>query len=257
MKNPIVVAYGGGLNSTAVLVGMAQRKVVPDAIVFADTGAEKPATYDHVAWMDAWCSRNGFPRIEVVRNERETLEEKCLRNGVLPSLAYGLKSCSLVFKKDPQEKWATAWERGQEAWNFGERCIKVIGFDAGETRRAGIKNDERWIFWYPLIEWDMDREACLALLTAEGVPVPPKSSCFFCPASTKREILDLSIKHADLMARALKLEAHAKDAGNLTTTKGLGRRFAWADFLNSECRQARLFPDPDDVPCMCADGEDA
>lgn len=43
--NKIVVSYGGGTNSTALLVGMVNNKIIPDAIIFADTGGEKPETY--------------------------------------------------------------------------------------------------------------------------------------------------------------------------------------------------------------------
>jgi len=38
----MVVSYGGGVNSTAVLVGMVERGIRPDAILFADTGGEHP-----------------------------------------------------------------------------------------------------------------------------------------------------------------------------------------------------------------------
>ena len=35
-----IVSYGGGTNSTAMLVGLWERGERPDAIVFADTGGE-------------------------------------------------------------------------------------------------------------------------------------------------------------------------------------------------------------------------
>lgn len=44
---PLMIAYGGGVNSAAMLVGCKQRGIRPDAIVFADTGDEKPETYQH------------------------------------------------------------------------------------------------------------------------------------------------------------------------------------------------------------------
>lgn len=37
-----VVSFGGGVNSTAVLIGLHDRSEIPDAILFADTGGEKP-----------------------------------------------------------------------------------------------------------------------------------------------------------------------------------------------------------------------
>ena len=45
---PLVVAYGLGVNSTAMLVEFARRKIRPDLILFADTGGEKPETYRYM-----------------------------------------------------------------------------------------------------------------------------------------------------------------------------------------------------------------
>lgn len=64
-RRPLVVSYGGGVNSTAVLVGYAERGIIPDAIVFADTGGEKPETYQTVADVSAWCVARGMPQIRL------------------------------------------------------------------------------------------------------------------------------------------------------------------------------------------------
>jgi len=37
---PVVVSYGGGTNSTALLVGMQERDLRPDLILFADPGGD-------------------------------------------------------------------------------------------------------------------------------------------------------------------------------------------------------------------------
>lgn len=60
-RQPLVVSYGVGVDSTALLVGLRQRGVVPDAILFADTGSEKPETYRYLPLIDAWLDRIGFP----------------------------------------------------------------------------------------------------------------------------------------------------------------------------------------------------
>ena len=66
--SPIVVSYGGGTNSTAMLILMRDRGERPALIMFADTGDEKPETYEHLATMQEWCAANEFPAIAVVRN---------------------------------------------------------------------------------------------------------------------------------------------------------------------------------------------
>lgn len=41
---PHIVAFGGGVDSTAMVVGLIQEKRPIDLILFADTGGERPAT---------------------------------------------------------------------------------------------------------------------------------------------------------------------------------------------------------------------
>ena len=47
-----MVSYGGGVNSTALLVGLHQHRIPVDLILFADTGAEHPHTYACLDIMD-------------------------------------------------------------------------------------------------------------------------------------------------------------------------------------------------------------
>src|SRR5580658_8449630 len=106
---PLVVAYGLGVNSTAMLVEFAIRGIRPDLILFADTGGEKPETYQYLKVIGPFLRHVGFPPVIVVRYQPkwavyDTLEAQCLHTGTLPSLAYGGKSCSIKYKKSPQDK---------------------------------------------------------------------------------------------------------------------------------------------------------
>ena len=95
-NNILIVAYGGGTNSTAMLVGLKKQGVIPDGIIFADTGGERPHTYEHLKVMQGWLKDNGFPEIITVKNEQPSkmgsLENMCLNNKILPAVAYGFKS---------------------------------------------------------------------------------------------------------------------------------------------------------------------
>lgn len=252
MNHPLIVAYGGGANSTAMLIEMHRRGIRPDLIMFADTGGERPETYDAVSMVDLWCRKRFGIGIEVVRKtyqgKPETLEENCRRMEMLPSIAYGFKSCSLKYKVDPQDKFTNHWEPALECWQKGGKCQKWIGYDAGEERRAKIAENSKYTFRYPLIEWGIHREDCLAICKSEGLP-SAKSSCFFCPSMKRHEITQLAKDHPSLMRRALDMEARAK----LTSIAGLGRSFSWSAFLKGESEQSRLFPELE-VPCGCYDG---
>jgi hypothetical protein len=94
---PLVVAYGLGVDSTAMLIEFALRKIRPDLILFADTGGEKLETYAYLPVIQDYLVHIGFPTVIIVRYvptraAYSTLEDQCLHTGTLPSLAYGGKS---------------------------------------------------------------------------------------------------------------------------------------------------------------------
>ena len=254
---PVLVTYGGGVNSSAVLIGMVNRGEPIDAVLFSDTGGETPATYRYVSMMSLWLDDHGYPEIQTVRYQTregvvQTLEENCLAWPRMPSIAYGWKTCSDRWKRRPQEKWMKKWEPAKAAWAAGLQVIKVIGYDADEPQRAAkVRDDKRYRHRYPLLEWDMGRDECVAAIAAEGLPVPGKSSCFFCPSMRKREVLALSVSDPDLMQRALEMERLSNPRGAL---KGLGRDWSWAALLDADERQQTIFTDPAEPPCGCYDG---
>lgn len=250
MKTPLAVAYGGGTNSSAMLIEMQRRGVVPDLILFADTGGELPETYDFIATFSKWLVSNGMPEITQVRYAKETLEENCLRSNILPSLAYGFKSCSLKYKVQPQNKFLNNWQPAKDCWKSGGRVLKLIGYDAGESRRVKDYDDKKYIYEYPLVRWGWNREKCVQVVAGAGFR-PAKSSCFFCPAMRKVEVLELARTHPELARRAVAIERNA----HLKKIVGLGRNWKWEDLIRSDESQSRLFDElPDPVPCGCYDG---
>lgn len=252
LKPPIMVSYGAGTNSTAMLVEMVRRGERVDLITFADTGGERPETYAYVEMFSAWLVERGMPNIVTVKKggREETLEENCLRMNMLPSVAYGFKSCSQKYKIEPQEKFANNHSLTLAAWANGLKVVKCIGYDAGEPHRAKLFEDKKYQWRYPLLEWDMGREECIESIRSAGLPLPGKSSCFFCPNAKPPEILSLP---ADLQNRAIAMERNAE----LTNIKGLGRRWRWEDLIASDRQQMDMFSQSADMPCGCYDGDAA
>lgn len=239
---PLVVAYGVGVDSTAMLVGLQQHGIVPDLVLWADTGDEKAATYAYLPVINAWLRSVGFPEVTAVKNPRPksgdvSLSAACLRTGVLPALAYGMHQCSIVWKQVPQHAYIKTWAPAVAARAKGLPVVTAIGYDAGprdgaRRYKAEGKASEGFRNVFPLIEWGWDREICEAQILAAGLPVPVKSACFHCPASKKHEIDALARDEPELAARAILMEKTAAARG-LKTTKGLGRNFAWGDYLAS------------------------
>ncbi len=270
---PLIVCYGGGVDSTAMLILLKRNGITPAAITFADTGGEKPETYDTVRAMSQWCEAVGFPPVtwckyQPSRAPYADLEGNNTANETLPSLAFGMKSCSMKWKAQPQDYAIKGCKSGPNACEphpawidakaRGVKPCKLIGYDNGpaDLRRAKrLKTEDKsFSYAYPLQLVGWTREDCIREIIAEGLPVPIKSACFYCPASQKWELYWLAGKHPDLFERALQLEHRAmigkhsrwgsdtctygKDWEKLVNepadqwpttsiTVGLGRAFAW------------------------------
>lgn len=251
VKWPIAVSFGGGTNSAAMLIEMARREVIPDLIMFADTGGELPETMQFVADFSEWLVRHGMPPVITVNDGRRTLEEEVLEANTLPSLVFGFRSCSDKYKVRPQNRYLKTWQPALDAWEAGGKVVKLIGYDAGESHRVKGHDDARFMVSYPLVEWNWRRKECVDVVASEGFN-PAKSACWFCPASRKGEVLQLAEKHPDLFARAVAMEQNATVA---TTVKGLGRNWRWEDLVKADENQMKLFDNiPDQVPCGCYDG---
>lgn len=259
MREPIVVSWGAGDNSTAMVVGLLERGVPPDLVLFADTGGEHARTYRFISEFRAWLEARDV-EFEIVRHPGRTLEEECLDGEMLPSLAYGYASCSDKWKRRPLDRRVSTWELALAAWDRGEQVVRAIGYDAGprDRKRAARANQansasRRWRLWYPLIEWGWSREECVEAIARAGLSRPGKSACFFCPASKRREVLELRKQEPELFARAIALEKNAK----LSSIKGLGRSWSWSTLDVTETAQGKfVFDDDNDerLPCMCDDG---
>lgn len=237
---PLCVCYGMGVDSTALLVGLAARGIRPDLITFADVGAEKPDTYLYAPIIRDWLRDQDFPQFEVCRYVPKrapytTLYGNCWVNETIPSLAFGRKSCSLKWKRDAQEPLRKRLPEAVRAWSEGHKVTKAIGFDASERRRtyAGVGQElDEYSYWYPLQDWGWDRERCKQEIARAGLPVPVKSACFCCPAMKRHEIDDLRRRAPEQYKAALALEERYRTGkhwrGADASTVGLGRRFAWS-----------------------------
>jgi hypothetical protein len=257
MNRPYIVAFGGGVDSTAMVLGLIEKNEPIDLILFADTGAERPTTYQHIENFSNYLVKNNYPEIVILRNKNKegdtvTLEDDCLKRKCLPSIAYGFKTCSSHFKIQPQDKFLNNWQPTKDCWKEGLKAVKYIGYDAGEQHRAdnaAKRIDPKYENKYPLIDWQWERDDCLKIIAKHGITNVGKSACFFCPSSKPREIVDLYEKYPDLLDRALELEKQAE----LTSIKGLGRNYAWSEVILMHKSQMTLPLTGFDLPCECTE----
>ena len=71
---PVVLAYGIGVDSTALLIELHARGQAPDLVLTADTGNEKPATYATAVSVSSWSamSRSDSRSYEGVNSGRQS-----------------------------------------------------------------------------------------------------------------------------------------------------------------------------------------
>lgn len=200
----LVVAYGGGTNSSAFLIEFARLGIIPKLILFSDTGGERPATYLFIQQFSNWLVKHGMPPIiTVIKGVKkgfpvETLEQNCIRKKMLPSIAYGYKTCSEKFKIRAQEKYVRHNPELKAILKTGVKLVKVIGYDAGEERRAKAYVHPQYEYWYPLIEWGWDRAKCVEVVKSAGF-APAKSSCFFCLGGDTEIFTDRGLKKIETL----------------------------------------------------------
>lgn len=225
-----VFSFGGGVDSTGMLFEFDRQGYMPDLLIFADTGGERPDIYEHIKKLNKWLGEKWDKQIIIVRN-KETLYDECIRRETLPALAMGHHTCSQKHKIRPIAKYLRA--------NGHRKIIKILGFDALEFDRArrglmSVENkkntEEKGIdmkIWFPLIEWGKTRTDLTKEINEVGF-CASKSSCFFCPAMGRGEVRQLEQHYPDLLEKALDMERGAK----LDNTKGLGRSWNWEQELN-------------------------
>lgn len=214
------ISYGGGVQSTAMLVLAAQGKLGYDidAALFANVGddSEHPATISYVRDVAIpYAAAQGIELHTLDRVKRdgsvETLMGRLMKEGSrslpipvrMSNGAPGNRSCTADFKIRVVGKWLKA--NGATAENPATVCI---GISTDEIQRVGNKKAmpyEQPV--YPLIEIGHDRSACQQIIAKAGLPVPPKSSCFFCPFHRPQMWAEMRRDEPELFFKAAELEA--------------------------------------------------
>lgn len=207
-----LLSYGGGVNSTAMILLMEEtcefQEIFSELhIVFADTGVEHPKTYDFLEVMDTYLAERGQRLIRV--EAEKTLLEMCQERNFLPSRMS--RWCTKESKLNP------LWDYEKEVFKLNPKnnevqLIRFIGIDAGESHRVRVSGYKHIKQRYPLIEYDLDRDACIRLIEKRGLLVPKKSGCFFCPFSSRHELARLSIEYPLLFDEAVRLEQSVNEA---------------------------------------------
>lgn len=207
-----VLSLGAGVQSTTVALLAARGDIAaPDCAIFADTGWEPQAVYDHLNWLEAQLP---FP---VHRVERGNIRDDLLR------CAEGHWTDVPAFIKSPDGSIGIINRQCTKQYKIRPIRQKVRQLLGLERRRSpttpvveqwiGISTDEairmkpsmeNWqVNCWPLIERHMSRRDCLRWLAERQYPEPPKSACIGCPFHSNEQWLALS---PDEFAEAVEID---------------------------------------------------
>ncbi|MFI2346891.1 phosphoadenosine phosphosulfate reductase [Streptomyces sp. NPDC019443] len=184
-------SFGGGWQSTAALVLAAQERIDFRTFLFANVGSdsENPATLRYLEQYAApYAAAHGLDLIELHREAKGTTETICQRilssNGSRQTIPVfltngkpGKRNCTYDFKILVTGAWLKA--HGASA---DHRATVAMGISLDEIGRANPNKAmpyERLA--YPLLDLKIRRADCPRIIRSAGLPVPPKSSCDFCP----------------------------------------------------------------------------
>ncbi|RSN64689.1 phosphoadenosine phosphosulfate reductase [Actinomadura sp. WAC 06369] len=217
MESLRVISYGGGVQSTALLVLAAQRQIDYRTFVFANVGddSEHPATLAYVREIAIPYARShGLELHEVGRCRRDGSIDTLWRQLHNPNLrsipipvrmrngAPGRRSCTADFKIKVVGKWLR-----QRGASVQFPATVGIGISVDEIHRANKRRCEPYEkIEYPLLDLGLRREDCADVVAGVGLPVPAKSACYFCPLKTVEEWRLQRRDEPDLFSKAVQLE---------------------------------------------------
>lgn len=215
-----IISYGGGVQSTAMIVLAAQGKLGKvDAALFSNVGddSEHPRTNEYVREiMQPWAAERNFPVHELHRTLKDgttqTLWQRMMDydgeklREPIPVYGFSGAPMSRSCTADHKIKVLGRWIR-QNVPKDQLPCDVLIGISVDEIHRANRGKDEKWERrQYPLLDLGLRRSDCVEVIKDVGLPVPPKSSCFFCPFHSLNVWSELRRDEPKLFERAAILE---------------------------------------------------
>lgn len=214
-------SFGGGVQSTAVLVLAATGRVQYDTFLFANVGAdsENPATLAYVEQVaKPYATAHGIELVELQRTRRNGETDTLLRQlersarsidipAYMGSGAPGNRNCTGNFKIDVIARY-----QKQHGATSAAPCVTGLGISLDEIQRARTDSGIAWqTLEYPLLDLRMYRRDCVRVIEDAGLPVPPKSSCWFCPFHRRDEWKRLKREQPGLFSKAVALEQMLND----------------------------------------------
>lgn len=210
-----IVSYGGGVDSTAMIIWLIKNKKPIDYVVFSDTGNEVPETYEFIEkHMIPYLNRYGIKFVVVYPFKKRSLYTRCWKREVFPDTHH--RWCTRDVKITPIHKFYK---------KLKGKIFEYMGIAYDDIRRMKPALEDYIEKIYPLVDNKLTRELCVAIIIQGNLPLPVKSGCFFCCYNTKERWDWLEDAHPELYKLAQQLEErskHFKKSGKKLIKNGIG-----------------------------------
>ncbi len=207
-----IFSFWGGVQSVAALVLSAQKRIDFQTFLFCNVGIDSenretlhyvhdiafPFAVDHgLALIELEKKRNGVPDTiySHILDSPSSIGIPVYMSGGAP----GNRSCTIDYKVKVVEKWLREHD--------GYPAEIGIGFSLDEFRRLTTAHDsEKKRNVYPLLDLRLTREDCKKIIMGAGLPIPPKSSCWFCPFHSMKTWQAMRENEPETFEKAMQLE---------------------------------------------------
>ncbi|MEU3074838.1 phosphoadenosine phosphosulfate reductase [Streptomyces laurentii] len=211
-------SFGGGVQSMAALVLAARGELDYRTFLMANVGddSEHPGTLRYLRqYATPYAEAHGLELVVLDRvmkrsGEVRTLYQDLTREGSrslkipvrMSNGAPGTRSCTAQFKIK-----VVGDELKRRGATKDAPATVGIGISLDEIARANNRRCEpHEHIEYPLLERGIRRIDCARIIRDAGLPVPPKSSCWFCPFHRPETWHDMRRDEPELFERACQLE---------------------------------------------------
>lgn len=217
-----VLSMGWGTQTWALAAMAALGAVEPiDLMVFADAGHERVETYRFREQQLRWLRRRGVRETRVEPDRPHYVYYGDSTRVIIPAFSKhpvtGRKGqlhrhCTPAWKSAPVRKQLHR-ELAQRGRPLEPECVELwLGISADEARRA-VPADVRYIrHRYPLIEQGFTRHDSFRWLRQHGLPLAPRSSCYFCPLQDYESWRRMKREGGPDWQRAVHVDAELREA---------------------------------------------
>ena len=198
METKHVLSFGGGVNSIALMIVLLREGLPLDEAVFADTGGEVPETYEYLDIAREYLADYEV-HLTIVSKRGRSLYETAWDRRVFPSA---------IWRWSTRDYKVTPIQRHYRTLNAHVNQYLAIAWD--EIHRMKDSRVDYVTNLYPLIDRRLTRADCVTIIEEAGLPIPQRSSCFFCPFNSLDRWRWLYERHPDLFEKAIALEERSK-----------------------------------------------